>query len=451
MSLLSSVMRGLGSKSGTYDISAAFTYLFGGGAPSKSGVLVSADEALKCSTVLAAVRAMANGIAQSSFGLYRPARNGRGREPARDHYLWRLLYRQPNAWMTAFEYREMVMVHTLLCGNHVSWKNRLDSGRVVELIPLRPGTYTIRQKPDWSLEYIVTLQNGESRILSGSDVLHIRGMMWNTDQGLELLRLAREAIGLAVATEETHARLHSNGARPSGILTSDSKISADDAARLRAMWQDNYGGSGNAGRTAVLGNGLKWQATAMTGVDAQHLETRRFQIEEICRAIGVFPQMVGHSDKTATYASAEAFFQAHVRLSLTPWAERLEQAFDRDLLTEQEKEQGYETKHDLRSLERGDTQARTAFYASGISNGWLLRNEAREAEGLNPKEGLDQPLWPLNMGTGPATKNDDESDDFEQKLGRVLSGANENLIRRARDHLDTVLSTLPAPKSDEQA
>ena len=423
-----------------------WSLLLGGGSPSKSGINVTADEALKCTTALAAVRALSQGIAQSSFGLFKPTADGRGMEPALKHPLYRLLYRQPNEWQTSYEFRETLMIHAVLTGNGFAFINRVGN-KIVELVPLLPGQVSIEQRPDYSLIYRVTFTDGKYAELQRKDVLHLRGMSWNTYAGMDALRLAREAIGLAAATEETHARLHSNGARPGGILTSDNKLSPEQVTQIREAWQQVQGGVHNAMKTAILSGGLKWTQLSMTGVDSQHLETRRFQIEEICRSIGVFPQIVGHGDKTATYASAEAFFQAHVTHSLAPWAERVEQVSDRDLLTDAEKADGYATKLDLRNLERGDTKARTEYYASGINTGWMTRNEARLREGLNPLPGLDDPLQPLNMGAGDATAKpaDDQPAKRsgappESRAGRVLSATNEARLVNARDELNTVLA-----------
>lgn len=418
--------------------------LLGGGAAAKSGVFVTPEQALKCTTALAATRALAQGIAQPAFGLYRPwAADKRGWEPAHDHPLWRIVTAQPNDWQTSYEFRETMMIHAILTGNGVAFINRV-GGKVRELIPILPGHCSIEQRPNYDLVYRLTLADGTMLTLPRSSVLHLRGMSWNTYEGMDALRLAREAVGLALVTEETHARLHSNGARPGGILTTEpnADLSEPQVAQIKAAWQEAQGGVHNAMKTAILTGGLKWTQLSMTGVDAQHLETRRFQIEEICRGLGVFPVIVGHSDKTATFASVEAFLQAHVTLSLTPWAERVEQVWWRDLLTDKEKSEGYAFDIDLRSLERGDTKARTEYYASGIQQGWLLRNEARIAEGYNPLPGLDEPLAPLNMGNGsaPATPPAATTGPKATKAGRVLSASNEARLVGARDNLNTVLA-----------
>lgn len=220
----------------------------------------------------------------------------------------------------------------------------------------------------------------------------------------------------------------------------------------------------NKFKTAVLDVDATWTPLAATGVDNQHLETRRFQIEEICRDLGVFPQMVGHTDKTATFASSEAFFLAHVVHSLQPWVENWEQALALYLFPE---EDDLLAKFSMQGLLRGDNKTRAEFYASGIVNGWLTRNEARRLEDLNPIDGLDDPLLPLNMGTqaerdelakdvtaavkamiGHNGGPDLDDAEIERKVGRVLSARNERRIVTARDSLNEVLNTLPTAESE---
>ncbi|MGE0574074.1 phage portal protein [Reyranella sp.] len=360
----------------------------------RSGVSVTIDSALKVSTVFACLRVLADGIAQVPLKVYREKADGT-KELAKDHPAYRLLSRRPNEWMTSFEFRQVMMFHAALLGNGCAYIGRV-RGVPRELIPLVPGSYTIEQASDYTLSYRLTDLAGHTTILPREDVFHLRGPSWTGQAGLDALQIAREAVGLAIATEETHAALHANGTQPGGVLSV--KGSLDDAARarLKEAWAQYQGGLHNRFKTAVLDIESSWTPLAMKGVDAEHLDTRRFQIEEICRDLKVFPQMVGYADKTATFASAEAFFLAHVIHTLAPWIENWEQSLARDLFPD---EDDIVAKFSLQGLLRGDNAARASFYASGITNGWLTRNEARRFEDLNPIEGLEEPLLPLNMAT----------------------------------------------------
>ena len=361
---------------------------------SRAGVSVNVDSALKVSTVFACLRVLADGIAQVPLKVYREKADG-SKELAKDHPAYRLLSRRPNDWMTSFEFRQVMMFHAVLLGNGCAYIGRI-RGVPRELIPLVPGSYTIEQASDYTLTYRLTDRDGQTTVLPREDVFHLRGPSWTGTAGLDALQVAREAVGLAIATEETHAALHANGTQPGGVLSV--KGSLDDAARarLKESWSQYQGGLANRFKTAVLDMDSTWTPLGMKGVDAEHLDTRRFQIEEICRDLKVFPQMVGYADKTATFASAEAFFLAHVIHTLNPWIENWEQSLARDLFPD---EDDILAKFSMQGLLRGDNAARATFYASGITNGWLTRNEARRLEDLNPIEGLGEPLLPLNMST----------------------------------------------------
>ena len=361
---------------------------------SRAGVSVNVDSALKVSTVFACLRVLADGIAQVPLKVYREKADG-SKELAKDHPTYRLLSRRPNEWMTSFEFRQVMMFHAVLLGNGCAYIGRI-RGVPRELIPLVPGSYTIEQASDYTLTYRLTGTNGQTAVLPREEVFHLRGPSWTGAAGLDALQVAREAVGLAIATEETHAALHANGTQPGGVLSV--KGSLDDAARarLKESWAQYQGGLANRFKTAVVDMDSTWTPLGMKGVDAEHLDTRRFQIEEICRDLKVFPQMVGYADKTATFASAEAFFLAHVIHTLNPWIENWEQSLARDLFPD---EDDILAKFSMQGLLRGDNAARATFYASGITNGWLTRNEARRLEDLNPIEGLGEPLLPLNMST----------------------------------------------------
>lgn len=369
---------------------------FRGSSGSKAGVSVTVDKALQCSTVLACTLAIASGCAMLPFKLYRPKSNG-GRSEARDLPLFQVVNLKPNRWQTAVEFKETLITHAVLTGNGYALINRL-KGEVRELVPILPDRVIVTQEADHSLTYSVVTTDGTPTVVPPRDMLHLRAPSWNAYGGMDGVRLAREAIGLALATEETHSRLHSNGIRTSGVLQSDQNIGPEQVELLRKQYAEQNSGLENTAKPVLLGGGLKFQQTALTGVDAQHIETRKHQIEEICRSMGVFPALIGHSDKTATFASAEAFFLAHVVHTLSRWTKRIEERFEVDLLTPLQLSQGLHLKHSFQALLRGDNKTRAEFYKSLVMLGIMTRNEARLLEELDPLEGLDEPLTPTNLG-----------------------------------------------------
>jgi len=207
---------------------------------SRAGVSVNVDSALKVSTVFACLRVLADGIAQVPLKVYREKADG-SKELAKDHPAYRLLSRRPNEWMTSFEFRQVMMFHAVLLGNGCAYIGRL-RGAPRELIPLVPGSFTIDQAADYTLTYRVTDLGGRTTVLPREDVFHLRGPSWTGTAGLDALQVAREAVGLAIATEQTHAALHANGTQPGGVLSV--KGSLDDAARarLKEAWAQYQGG-----------------------------------------------------------------------------------------------------------------------------------------------------------------------------------------------------------------
>jgi HK97 family phage portal protein len=428
------------------------------GAPSsKAGVSVNLNSALKVTTVLACARVLAEGCAMLPFKVYEEAADG-GKTPAVDNAVYRLIYERPNDWMTAFEFRETLTLHAVLAKGGYAFINWVGD-KPVELLPLVPGNVTVKQDPDtWVVEYDVRdPKGGLIGTYPRGNILHLRGPSWDSVCALEAITMAREAIGLAIAAEETHARLHQNGAQPGGILTVKGGLTEEAKVRLRESWKQYQEGVHNRFKTAVLDQDATWTPMAMTGVDAQHLETRRFQIEEICRGLKVFPQMIGYSDKTATFASAEAFFQAHVTHSLMPWLIRWEQVVARDLL---KSKRGVLAKHTVLALLRGNAQDRANYYKAALGAGnsepWMEVNEVRGLEELNPVAwGYGRPLVSTRLQPDPAADQnpDDPANDpaadpsgksREIKIGRRLSSENEGRIRNAKGELDAVLSSLPS-------
>lgn len=377
-----------------------------GGRESKSGVTVGWSQALDVAAVQACVRVLRNGVAQVPFPLMQEV-DGRRRK-AVEHPVYRVLHR-PNAWQTSFTFRETVMTHLALTGNAFVWKGMVGSQRELRLLePIDPSHVTVTRERDGSLLYKVTAQDGAARIFSAAEIWHIRGASWTPWIGMDAVKLARDAIGLAIATEQSHADFHKNGARVSGLLSMDGAIGKEKFESLSAWLDRHQQGGDRAGKPLILDMNAKFASFAMSGVDSEHLATRVMQVEEICRGFGVMPIMIGQADKAATYASAEQMFLAHVVHTLSPWYARLEQSVDADLLTDEDRENGFYSKFMTNGLMRGAATDRAAFYASALGSGspgtaWLTTNEVRGLEDLDAIEGGDV----LPTGIPPATGADD--------------------------------------------
>lgn len=358
-----------------------------GGNKAQSGQTVNAQTALQVTTVFACLRVLADGVAQVPLKLYRDGDDGRVKTPATDHPLYEVLYCKPNAWQTSFEFRETLMLHASLVGDFFAFKNMV-RGTVKELIPLDPGRVKVfRNERTLELSYEVKASNGTKQVFPSEAIWHVRGPSWNSYQGLAAVELARESIGLALATEEHHSSMHKNGARPGGLLSVTGRLSDVEYSRLRTWLDENHNGSANAYSTMLLDRDAKFTPQAVNGVDSQHLETRRFQIEEICRAFRVSPIMVGYSDKATTYASAEQMFLAHVVHTLSPWYQRIEQSISANLLSSKDRRDGYYARFNANGLMRGAAADRAAFYTAALGSGgspaWMEVNEIRALEDMN--------------------------------------------------------------------
>lgn len=404
MQLASYLPTWLRGKSGPTPMSSAtlaqlLSSVFGGGA-TKSGATVNAETALQVSVVLACVRVIANGVAQVPLRVMRETPDGRSRLPAKGHPLWDVLHRKPNRWQTSFALRETMIIHAALVGDAYAFKNRVGAdGRIGELIVIPPNRVRVDVDDATSeLRYIVTGRSGAQRALGEGDVWHLRGPSWDGQVGMKTIALAREAIGLAMATEETQANLHAKGVSTSGVYSIEGTLNKEQYQALKD-WITKEFGAGAKGAPMILDRNAKWQPTTMTGVDAQHLETRKFQVEEICRAFGVMPIMAGQADKASTYASAEQMFIAHLVHTLTPWYERFEQSADCQLLTDADRADGYYTFLDPAGMLRGALRDTAEYLYRLVSIGTMTRNEARRQLDLNPIEGLDEPLTPINTVT----------------------------------------------------
>lgn len=384
--------------------------LSGGMGVAKSGAKVNSATAFRVSVVFACLRVLSEGVAQVPWKVMRTGTSSVSRHSERQdataHPLYDLLHRRPNEWQTSFEFREQMVIHAALCGTAYAWKNRVQVGtrppQIAELILLDPGRMRVEQQEDWSIRYWAMSKAGQEREIPADDLWVIRGPSWNGVKGIDVLRQAREAIGLALSTEETQARLHSKGVRPSGVYSVEGTLDAKQYKQLQDWIRSEFSGAERTGVPMILDRNAKWTSQSMTSVDAQHLETRAHQVAEICRFFRVLPLMVGHSDKTQTFASAEQMFLAHVVHTLMPWYERIQQSADVNLLTREERQEGHYTKLVEAGLLRGAMKD-TAEYLYRLTLGGIMeRNEARSKLDLNPLAGLDEPLTPTNMTTDPS-------------------------------------------------
>lgn len=368
-------------------------------AGSKTGIRVTWETALQASTALSCARVIAEGIAQVPLKLHR-ARPGGGSDLATDHALYSVVSTAPNPYVTSFEWRETAGMHLAVANRSYALISRAGNVRSqrVELWPLQPQNVRVERGGGGVPLYFVRMDDSRDETEVAADaILHLRGPSWNGLEGLDGVKLAREAIGLALATEEHGARLFKNGAILGGILSSEQNLSPDQRKALRESWNEAQGGLGNAYKTAVLWGGMKWTPRALQNDQAQWIEVRRFQVQEVCRFFRVLPIVIGEADKTATYASSEQMFLAHAVHTMSPWYRRIEDRLNLQLLSPIERDAGYYFKFNLNALLRGSHADRANYYNTMKNIGGLNSNEIRELEDMNPYPGGDQYLQPLNM------------------------------------------------------
>lgn len=410
MSLLQRLGSGLGRAIGLGRKATELTYeqivalIDGTGSGSVGGIAITEKTALQIATVLACVRVIADGCATPELRIYRESTEGK-RQLASNIPEFRLLSRRPNEWQTAFEWRRMMTLHAALTGAGLSIKVRGDNRRVRELIPVQPGRWDVRKIARYELRYRCWDEFGLIGEFGPDEVFVLNGVQWDWAKALNAVALARNAIGLAAATEHSQVKMHENGLRPSGIYSVDGNLTKEQQERLTAYLHGHNTGD-KLGRALVLDRNAKWVGTASTAVDAQHVETRRLQIEEICRAYGVFPIMVGHADKTATFASSEAFFAAHVKHTLAPWHQAWTQRLDEMLL---DGSGPLWAEFDTRYLLAGAMRDRAVYARTMVEMGLLSPNEWRDEEGRDPRDGGDVYLTPKNM-SGTGANNDGTQD-----------------------------------------
>nr|DAM98113.1 MAG TPA: Portal [Caudoviricetes sp.] len=381
MSLISGLFRSRDKPTNSTNGS-GYRFLFGG---SNSGKNVNERSAMQMTAVYACVRILSESIAGLPVHLYQYMDSG-SKQKAIEHPLYRLLHDEPNPEMTSFVFRETLMTHLLLWGNAYAQIIRNGKGQVVALYPLMPNRMSVDRDNKGHLFYQYQMQDSDAPtaksgtvILKPSDVLHIPGLGFDGLVGYSPIAMAKNAIGLSIATEEYGAKFFANGATPSGILEYPGTVKNPEA--IRESWNAGFGGSSNAHKVAVLEEGMKYTPIAISPNEAQFLETRKFQIDEIARIFRVPPHMVGDLEKSS-FSNIEQQSLEFVKYTLEPWIVRWEQSLNRALLSEAEKA-AYFVKFNVDGLLRGDYQSRMNGYATARQNGWMSANDIRELENLD--------------------------------------------------------------------
>lgn len=376
------------------------------GGVSHAGEGVNGQNVLGLSAAWACVNLLAGTIASLPLMVYRTKADG-AREVAKNHSLYRLLHDSPNFDQTAVDYWEFMSASVELWGNAYSRKVR-EGGRIVALEPVQPDIVNVRRLDNGDLEYSWS-QDGTAYVLTDRDVLHIRGFGGNPLGGMSTLTFGRQAFGLSLAIDKAAASTFRNGLRPSGVLTFDQFLKADQREIVEKGLIEKFTGAMNAGRPMVLEGGTKWQQLTINPEDAQMLESRAFSVEEVCRFFGVPPHMVGHTEKTTSWGTGlEQQTLGFQKFTLRRRLKRIEQALEKQLLTPQDRAAGITIEFNLEGLLRGDSGARSAFYASALNNGWMTINEVRALENMPPVEGGNVPRMqsqnvPITQaGTAPA-------------------------------------------------
>ena len=409
---------------------AGYSFLFG---RTTSGKPVNERTAMQTTAVYACVRILAEAIASLPLHVYEYQDDG-GKKLVHDHPLYYLLHDEPNPEMTSFVFRETLMSHLLIWGNAYAQIIRDGAGRVLGLYPLLPDKMEVQRDDRGNIYYVYSRNSDENPMfkeygnikLKAEDVLHIPGLGFDGLIGYSPIAMAKNAVGMTLACEEYGASFFANGANPGGVLEHPGVLK--DPSKVRESWNSVYRGVNNAHKIAVLEEGMKYQQIGIPPEEAQFLETRKFQINEIARLYRIPPHMVGDLDKSS-FSNIEQQSLEFVKYTLDPWVIRWEQSLQRSLLLPGEKGK-YFIKLNVDGLLRGDYQSRMNGYAVGRQNGWFSANDIREMENMNPIP--DEEGGNLYLINGAMTKLADAGAFAKTDTGQQNTPAQENSGKRGK-------------------
>ena len=409
---------------------AGYSFLFG---RTTSGKPVNERTAMQTTAVYACVRILAEAVASLPLHVYEYQDNG-GKKLVHDHPLYYLLHDEPNPEMTSFVFRETLMSHLLIWGNAYAQIIRDGAGRVLGLYPLLPDKMEVQRDDKGNIYYVYSRNSDENPMfkeygnikLKAEDVLHIPGLGFDGLIGYSPIAMAKNAVGMTLACEEYGASFFANGANPGGVLEHPGVLK--DPSKVRESWNSVYRGVSNAHKIAVLEEGMKYQQIGIPPEEAQFLETRKFQINEIARLYRIPPHMVGDLDKSS-FSNIEQQSLEFVKYTLDPWVIRWEQSLQRSLLLPGEKG-NYFIKLNVDGLLRGDYQSRMNGYAVGRQNGWFSANDIREMENMNPIP--DEEGGNLYLINGAMTKLADAGAFAKTDTGQQNVPAQENSGKRGK-------------------
>ena len=409
---------------------AGYSFLFG---RTTSGKPVNERTAMQTTAVYACVRILAEAVASLPLHVYEYQDDG-GKKLVHDHPLYYLLHDEPNPEMTSFVFRETLMSHLLIWGNAYAQIIRDGAGRVLGLYPLLPDKMDVQRDDRGNIYYVYSRNSDENPMfkeygdirLKAEDVLHIPGLGFDGLIGYSPIAMAKNAVGMTLACEEYGASFFANGANPGGVLEHPGVLK--DPSKVRESWNSVYRGVNNAHKIAVLEEGMKYQQIGIPPEEAQFLETRKFQINEIARLYRIPPHMVGDLDKSS-FSNIEQQSLEFVKYTLDPWVIRWEQSLQRSLLLPGEKGK-YFIKLNVDGLLRGDYQSRMNGYAVGRQNGWFSANDIREMENMNPIP--DEQGGNLYLINAAMTKLEDAGAFAKTDTGQQNTPAQENSGKRGK-------------------